>query len=221
MSSHAATGHIDHHHDHTTSTGIPNKKLLWWAFLASDCMFFGALISTHMVYRLNPPPGNAVPTQVFNIELTSFSTFILLMSSFLMALAVSAMHKGQLKSFRRNVLGVIIFGLIFLGCQVFEFTHFYHKGLTIQNSVLGSTFYVLTGTHGTHVAIGVLWLILLYFYSFTGKLGGHMGALDVEVAGLYWHFVDIVWIIIFTAVYLVEYLGPYGIWGSGLPAVVK
>ena len=204
MSSHAAT--IDHHHDATTSTGIPNKKLLWWAFLASDCMFFGALISTHLVYRLNPPPGNAVPTQIFNIELTSFSTFILLMSSFLMALAVSAMHKGQIKSFRRNVLGVIFFGLIFLGCQVYEFTHFYHQGLTIQNSVLGSTFYVLTGTHGTHVAIGVLWLILMYFYSFTGKLGGHIGGLDVEIAGLYWHFVDIVWIIIFTAVYLLEYL---------------
>jgi heme/copper-type cytochrome/quinol oxidase subunit 3 len=138
------------------------------------------------------------------------------MSSFLMALAVSAMHKGQIASFRRNVLGVIVFGLIFLGCQVYEFTHFYHKGLTIQNSVFGSTFYVLTGTHGTHVAIGILWLILLYFYSFTGKLRGHVGALDVEIAGLYWHFVDIVWIIIFTVVYLVEYLGPNGIWGSAV-----
>jgi len=92
-----------------------------------------------------------------------------------------------------------------------------HQGLTIQNSVFGSTLYVLTGTHGTHVAIGVLWLILLYFYSFTGKLTGHMAGLDVEVAGLYWHFVDIVWIIIFTVVYLVEYLGPSGFWGTGLP----
>jgi heme/copper-type cytochrome/quinol oxidase subunit 3 len=200
-------------HEAPTSTGIDHKKLIMWLFLASDCMFFGTLISTHLLYRKLFPAGftdaeghQRFIQDLFSIELTSFSTFILLMSSFLMALAVSAMHKGQLKSFRRNVLGVIIFGLIFLGCQVFEFTHFYHKGLTIQNSVLGSTFYVLT---------------LLYFYSFTGKLGGHMGALDVEVAGLYWHFVDIVWIIIFTAVYLVEYLGPYGIWGSGLPAVVK
>ncbi len=222
MSDHAAA------HEAPTSTGIDHKKLIMWLFLASDCMFFGTLISTHLLYRKLFPAGftdaeghQRFIQDLFSIELTSFSTFILLMSSFLMALAVSAMHKGQLKSFRRNVLGVIIFGLIFLGCQVFEFTHFYHKGLTIQNSVLGSTFYVLTGTHGTHVAIGVLWLILLYFYSFTGKLGGHMGALDVEVAGLYWHFVDIVWIIIFTAVYLVEYLGPNGIWGSGLPVVAK
>ena len=206
-----------------TSTGIDNKKLIMWLFLASDCMFFGTLISTHLLYRKLYPTGFTdaeghvrFVQNLFDLELTSFSTFILLMSSFLMALAVSAMHKGQIASFRRNVLGVIAFGLIFLGCQVYEFTHFSHKGLTIQNSVFGSTFYVLTGTHGTHVAIGILWLILLYFYSFTGKLSGHVGALDVEIAGLYWHFVDIVWIIIFTVVYLVEYLGPNGIWG---PAV--
>ena len=144
-------------HEAPTSTGIDHKKLIMWLFLASDCMFFGTLISTHLLYRKLFPAGftdaeghQRFIQDLFSIELTSFSTFILLMSSFLMALAVSAMHKGQLKSFRRNVLGVIIFGLIFLGCQVFEFTHFYHKGLTIQNSVLGSTFYVLTGTHGTH-----------------------------------------------------------------------
>ena len=211
-------------HEAPTSTGIDHKKLIMWLFLASDCMFFGTLISTHLLYRKLYPAGftdaeghQRFIQELFSIELTSFSTFILLMSSFLMALAVSAMHKGQLKSFQRNVLGVIFFGLIFLGCQVYEFTHFYHQGLTIQNSVLGSTFYVLTGTHGTHVAIGVLWLILLYFYSFTGKLTGHMAGLDVEIAGLYWHFVDIVWIVIFTAVYLVEYLGPSGFWGTGLP----
>ena len=278
MSSHAATGHIDHHHDHTTSTGIPNKKLLWWAFLASDCMFFGALISSHLVYRLNPPPGNAVPTQVFNIELTSFSTFILLMSSLLMALAVNAIQKGNVKSTRTMLLGTIFFGCIFLGGQVFEFTHFVHdKHMTLSNSIFGSTFYTLTGTHGTHVAIGVLLLGMMYVRTFKPAAGGGLlmnilhllavavamgvaflffvpgmlevleganlsailshdakpliagalacaamvwfarssspavefgekNAIDVEAIGLYWHFVDIVWIIIFTAVYLLEYL---------------
>ncbi len=277
MSSHAATGHIDHHHDHTTSTGIQNKKLLWWAFLASDCMFFGALISTHLVYRLNPPPGNAVPTQVFNIELTSFSTFILLMSSLLMALAVNAIQKGNVKSTRLMLLGTMFFGCIFLGGQVFEFGHFVHqKHMTLSNSIFGSTFYTLTGTHGTHVAIGVLLLGMMYVRTFKGADGsgffknfihlaaicvvmgvsfifvvpgliemvygtplteflheaqfplilgavaavvlfifsrshgevdfGEKNAIDVETIGLYWHFVDIVWIIIFTAVYLLEYL---------------
>jgi cytochrome o ubiquinol oxidase subunit III len=277
MSSHAASGAIDHHHDHTTSTGIPNKKLLWWAFLASDCMFFGALISTHLVYRLNPPPGNAVPTQVFNIELTSFSTFILLMSSLLMALAVNAIQRGNLKSTRTMLLGTMFFGCIFLGGQVYEFEHFVHAyNMTLSNSIFGSTFYTLTGTHGTHVAIGVLLLGMMYVRTFkpvhgngllknfvhlaalcvvmgvsfiwlvpggiemvyglapaeffkeagvplavgaaalalTFWLGRDTGAVefgeknagDVEAIGLYWHFVDIVWIIIFTAVYLLEYL---------------
>jgi cytochrome o ubiquinol oxidase subunit III len=277
MSSHAAAGPIDHHHDHTTSTGIPNKKLLWWAFLASDCMFFGTLISTHLVYRLNPPPGNAVPTEVFNIELTSFSTFILLMSSLLMALAVDAIQRGNIKSTRVMLLGTMFFGCIFLGGQVYEFEHFViAKKMTLSNSIFGSTFYTLTGTHGTHVAIGVLLLGMMYVRTFkpisgNGLLGnfGHLAAVcvtmgvsfiwfvpgmieviyglslgdmlshhavplsvgvaaffavlwfgrttgpvefgeknagDVEAIGLYWHFVDIVWIIIFTAVYLLEYL---------------
>ena len=277
MSSHAATGQIDHHHDSTTSTGIPNKKLLWWAFLASDCMFFGALISTHMVYRLNPPPGNAVPTAVFNIELTSFSTFILLMSSLLMALAVNAIQRSNVKSTRTMLLGTMFFGCIFLGGQVYEFEHFVHaKKMTLSNSIFGSTFYTLTGTHGTHVAIGVLLLGMMYVRTFKPASGGGLlmnfvhllavcvtfgvafiwfvpglieviyglpigdllrraaaplavgavglvslfwlgrprgavefgekNAIDVEAIGLYWHFVDIVWIIIFTAVYLLEYL---------------
>ncbi|MDB6170574.1 MAG: cytochrome oxidase subunit [Verrucomicrobia bacterium] len=275
------TGTIDHHHDHTTTTGIPNKKLLMWAFLASDCMFFGSLISTHLVYRLHPPPGNPVPREVFDVPLTSFSTFILLMSSLMMALAVNAIQKGNLKSMRFSLLTTIFFGSIFLGCQVFEFTNFVHeKHMTITNSILGTTFYTLTGTHGTHVAIGVLWLIMMYVRSFkpadtgahrlwffrnvlhvavmvgfvlsaiftvlavvhTVQAGESVGAfagqnlalvaafvvtlvagvilarphgpvqfsevnaIDVESMGLYWHFVDIVWIVIFTAVYLLEYL---------------
>jgi heme/copper-type cytochrome/quinol oxidase subunit 3 len=204
-----------HHEEAHTSTGIAHKKLAMWLFLASDCMFFGTLISTHLIYRKVLPSGSTdevllseaglAVTDIFDIELTSFSTFILLMSSFLMALAVSAMHTGQIKSFRNNVLGVMFFGLIFLGCQVYEFTHFFHLGLTLSNSIFGSTFYVLTGTHGTHVAIGILWLLALYFYSFSGKMTTD-NAMDVEIAGLYWHFVDIVWIVIFTAVYLIEYV---------------
>jgi cytochrome o ubiquinol oxidase subunit 3 len=285
MSSTAAVGQIDHHHDPTTSTGIPNKKLVMWAFLASDCMFFGCLISTHLIYRLHPPPNAPLARQVFSIELTSFSTFILLMSSLMMALAVNAIQKGNLKSMRASLLTTIFFGCIFLGCQVYEFNNFvFEKHMTITNSILGTTFFTLTGTHGTHVAIGVFWLLLMYVRSFqpldtetrpfwfarnvlhiavfiaaivlTGYIlielawaleaGGsaagtlakfarvnalaiigdaasilglfrlartagpyafdEANAIDVEMMGLYWHFVDIVWIVIFTAVYLLEYI---------------
>jgi cytochrome o ubiquinol oxidase subunit 3 len=177
-----------------------------WAFLASDCMFFGTLIPTHLVYRLNPPPGNAQPTQVFNLELTSFSTFILLMSSLMMALAVNAIQRGNVRTMRTSLLVTAFFGLIFLGCQVYEFHHFVHaKHLTLSNSLFGSTFYTLTGTHGTHVALGVVWLLSMYLYSFKKDFSGK-DADDVEMMGLYWHFVDIVWIVIFTAVYLLEYV---------------
>ena len=135
--SHAAAGAIDPHHDATTATGIPNKKLLMWLFLASDCMFFGSLIATHLIYRLNPIEGNPDPTGIFDIELTSASTFILLMSSLMMALAVEAVQKGNLKLMRGYLYTTIFFGLIFLGGQVYEFNHFVHaQGLTMSNSSL-------------------------------------------------------------------------------------
>jgi heme/copper-type cytochrome/quinol oxidase subunit 3 len=192
-----------------TSTGIPNKKLAMWAFLASDCMFFGTLISTHLIYRRIA--DNIDVKEIFDIELTSFSTFILLGSSLFMALAVSAAHKASIKSMRKMLIGTIFFGLIFLACQVYEFYHFAEGlGLTLSSykdepNLFGSTFFVLTGTHGVHVALGVLWLTGWLIYSFTGKMKPE-NAEDIEVAGLYWHFVDVVWIIIFPVVYLIEYL---------------
>jgi heme/copper-type cytochrome/quinol oxidase subunit 3 len=228
---HAADGHAALEALKDTSTGVEHKKLAMWAFLGSDCMFFGTLISTHLIYR-KIYPDLVEPTAIFDIELTGFSSFILLMSSFLMALSVSAAHKGNVRAMRRFLAGTIFFGLIFLGGQVYEFHYFIHNyGLTLSSSVFGSTFYVLTGTHGVHVLLGVIWLACWYgatlpkewswyreersrlaliplrvvFAPFAGRYKP-VNALDVEVAGLYWHFVDIVWIVIFTAVYLVEYL---------------
>ncbi|MBT9585349.1 cytochrome c oxidase subunit 3 [bacterium] len=175
-----------------------------WAFLASDCMFFGSLIATYLVYR-GHSTSHPLPEDIFDIPLTSTSSFVLLLSSWLMVLALSAVQKGNLWQFRLWTLGVAFFGSIFLGFQVYEFTHFVHAGLTLKQNLFGTTFFVLTGTHGCHVAIGVLWLMSLFFYSFIGGVTKER-ALDVEIAGLYWHFVDIVWILIFAAVYLLEYI---------------
>lgn len=185
-------------------TGMPHRKILMWTFLASDCMFFGSLISTYLVYR-GHSTDHPLPEDIFDIPLTSTSSFVLLLSSWLMVLALSAIQKGKLWEFRLWTLGVAFFGSIFLGFQVYEFTHFIHAGLTLKQNLFGSTFFVLTGTHGCHVAIGVLWLMSLFFYSFIGGVTKER-SLDVEIAGLYWHFVDIVWIVIFTAVYLLEYI---------------
>ena len=210
--SHAATADSpDAHHghaEHPTSTGIPNKKMFMWIFLASDCMFFASLISTHLVYRIYPPEGSPDPRKIFDIALTSGSTFVLLISSLLMALAVNAAHKGDIKSCLRSLMTVIVFGGIFVGCQVYEFWHFVHgMNLTWTNSLFGSTFFVLTGTHGLHVTIGLIWLFSWWVLGKRGRLT-KADAADIEAAGLYWHFVDIVWIVIFTAVYLVEFLNP-------------
>ena len=185
-------------------TGMPHRKILMWAFLASDCMFFGSLISTYLVYR-GHSTTHPLPEDIFDIPLTSTSSFVLLLSSWLMVLALNAVQKGKIWEFRLWTLGVAFFGSIFLGFQVYEFTHFMHNGLSLKENLFGSTFFVLTGTHGCHVAIGVLWLMSLFFYSFIGGVTKER-SLDVEIAGLYWHFVDIVWIVIFTAVYLLEYI---------------
>jgi heme/copper-type cytochrome/quinol oxidase subunit 3 len=124
----------------------------------------------------------------------------------MMALAVDAIQKGNLRSLRGALATTIFFGCIFLGCQVYEFSHFVsEKHMTITNSMLGTTFFTLTGTHGMHVLVGVIWLTSMLVYSYTGRLT-QKDAMDVEMMGLYWHFVDIVWIVIFTAVYLLEYV---------------
>ena len=186
------------------STALPDRKLLMWIFLASDCMFFAALIGTYVVYNGRSLVG-PYPIDILDIPLTTISTFVLLMSSFLMVLALHALREDHIQQFRLWTFGVCFFGAIFLGFQVYEFAHFVHEGLTLQQNLFGSTFFVLTGTHGVHVTIGVLWLLSILIYSYV-KPTGAKDALSLEIAGLYWHFVDIVWIIIFTVVYLVEFV---------------
>ena len=193
----------EHRTEHR-STPLADRKLLMWLFLASDCMFFAALIGTYLVYNGRSLVG-PYPTEILDIPLTTVSTFVLLMSSFLMVLALHAIRLGDIPKFRLWTLGVAFFGAIFLGFQVYEFTHFVQEGLTLQRNLFGSTFFTLTGTHGVHVTIGVLWLLSLLILSYVRPMTAQ-DALSVEIAGLYWHFVDIVWIVIFTAIYLVEFI---------------
>lgn len=198
-------GHDEHHaHEEYSYTGIPNKKIIMWAFLASDCMFFGTLISTYIIYHGKSTIG-PYPVEILNIPVTTVSSFVLLMSSLLMALTVAAINRQDIKQFRLFILLTAIFGLIFLCFQSYEFTEFYHRGLTMSKNVFGSTFFTMTGTHGLHVFLGVLWLMGWFVFSFFGDMRGK--ATDIEVTGLYWHFVDIVWIVIFTVIYLVEFVG--------------
>lgn len=191
----------DHVIEHPTSTGLDSRKMAMWTFLASDTMFFGALITVYLVAN-----GRAVvgpyPNEIYDIPFTSVSAFVLLMSSLSMVLALSGIQSGNIRRYRIWIATTAILGCVFLGGQVYEFTVFYREGLTLESSLFGSAFYVLTGFHGTHVFIGVIWLFSLFFASFKRGLVTKEKSLNVEMAGLYWHFVDIVWIVIFTVVYL-------------------
>lgn len=187
--------------EHPTSTGLNNVKLAMWAFLASDCMFFGALIATYMVSKNRSVVG-PYPEDLINIPFTSISTFVLLMSSLAMVMALHGIQSGSLARFRIWTATTGVLGLVFLGGQVYEFTEFAHEGLSMSHNLFGSSFFTLTGFHGTHVAVGVIWLFSLFLASFKPGYVTQRKSLNVEVAGLYWHFVDIVWIVIFTLVYL-------------------
>jgi heme/copper-type cytochrome/quinol oxidase subunit 3 len=202
-----AHGHGDGHagadDHHYTSLGLDSLKLAFWCFLGSECFFFGSLIGTYMSYRGKSLVG-PYPLDVFSVEVTSISTFLLLMSSVTMVLAVHAAKLGNNLPTMIWLWVTAALGASFVGFQVYEFNHFYHSGMTLQGNLFGSSFYTLTGFHGAHVSLGVLWLLLLSLWVARDWIRGDKGTV-VEVAGLYWHFVDIVWIVIFTLIYLMEY----------------
>ena len=141
--------------------------------------------------------------ELFDIPFTSISSFILLMSSLTMVLAHNAASRKDWRQMRVWLIATALLGMVFLSGQVFEFTEFVHEGLTVSTSPFGSSFFVLTGFHGAHVAIGVLMLLATAFMSYAGRLREGEG-MNVEIVGLYWHFVDIVWIVLFTVVYLLQ-----------------
>jgi cytochrome c oxidase subunit 3/cytochrome o ubiquinol oxidase subunit 3 len=189
---------------HPTNTGVSNAKLGMWIFLSSEALFFGAFIATYFLYRGRDAEFNEgpKPRDLFDIPFTSVTSFVLLMSSLTMVLALAAIQRGDHRRLRIWLLATALFGLVFIGGQVFEFTEFYREGLKLSTNLYGTTFFTLTGLHGAHVTMGIVWLLTLWGRSMQGRLATEQ-AEAVEIAGLYWHFVDVVWIVIFTAVYLV------------------
>ncbi len=189
------------HDPHATYTGLDNVKLAMWAFLGSECLFFGALISTYLLYK-NKTEAGPKPHEIYDIPYTSVSSFVLLMSSLTMVLALAAIQRGDHARSRTWLVGTALLGCTFIGGQIYEFTTFVKEGLTLSTSPFGSAFFLLTGFHGAHVTIGILMLLSLVGLSLAGRLP-QRDANKVEMVGLYWHFVDIVWIVIFTVVYLI------------------
>ena len=185
-----------------TSTGLSNEKVAMWAFLGSECLLFGALISTYLLFKGQDEPGSIGPADVFDIPYTSVSSFVLLMSSLTMVLALAAIQRGDHRRTRVWLLTTALLGASFVAGQAYEFTVFVREGMNLRVNLFSSSFFTLTGFHGAHVTIGVLMLLSLYSLSLRGRLPAEK-AETVELVGLYWHFVDIVWIVIFTLVYLI------------------
>lgn len=221
---HEAT-HAGHHEEgHHTSLGLSNTKLAFWLFLGSECLLFGALISTYLlsvanfineVVAGNPDVVNTLSPElaeifaeersvepIFDIPFTSASSFILLMSSLTMVLAHKAISEADYRANRIWLAATATLGSIFIAGQVYEFTVFYREGIGYTSNLFGSAFFTLTGFHGVHVTGGILMLVALLIASFRGKLKQDR-AETVEIVGLYWHFVDVVWVLIFTIVYLI------------------
>jgi heme/copper-type cytochrome/quinol oxidase subunit 3 len=190
----------EHHLE--TSTGLDNRKLMMWLFLASDCLFFGAFIAAYLLYRDRSIVG-PYPDDLFDIPFTSVSAFVLLMSSVTMVLALAAIQKGDRRSMQIWLFTTAVLGLLFIAGQAYEFTEFHHHGLDLSTNLFGTTFFVLTGFHGAHVTLGIVILLSLFVASLQGRIQ-QKDSLHVELAGLYWHFVDIVWIVIFTLIYLIQ-----------------
>ena len=201
-------------HGEITSMGVDSRKMGVWAFIGSEIMFFAALITTFLVFKpineereLAKAAAQAgyeaqLPHHFLDINLTTVLASILLASSLTMVLALAAVRRGDRRQFNIWLLATVGLGLSFLGGQVYEFTHLYGEGLTLSSSLFGSTFFLTTGFHGTHVAIGATWLLAVWINSLRHPYAGK-NYMDVEIAGLYWHFVDLVWVAIFVLLYLI------------------
>ena len=200
---------------------VYNKKLGMWVFLRSEVMFFTSLIGSYIILRFAHPEHWTDPGVVLNVPLTATNTFLLICSSVTMVKAFAAIQQGDVTGLKRWLLATIVIGAGFVGIQMVEYVALSgegflpaldayhavgrgnpHEGPSLGGPLYGATFYVMTGFHGAHVSIGVLCLIFVYIQAVRGKytLADHEG---VEIIGLYWHFVDLVWIILFTIVYLI------------------
>jgi cytochrome c oxidase subunit III len=177
-------------------------KLGMWLFLAGDAMSFGCLIVGYGLLRYASSKW-PVPAEVLGINLTAFMTFLLIISSVWMVLALAAIQENNKARFNKFLGLTILGGAMFLGCQAYEWNHLLaHRlpelGISFYNDLFATTFFVLTGFHGLHVTGGVIYNTCVL----AAVNRGRYQAKHVEIAGLYWHFVDLVWILIFTFVYL-------------------
>ena len=189
---------------------VYNKKLGMWVFLLSEVMFFTSLIGSYVILRFAHPDHWTDPGVILNVPLTAGNTFLLICSSVTMVKAFAAIQGGDQKGLQRWLLATVLIGATFVGVQAYEYIALSAEGFVPAldgyvaegGPLYGATFYAMTGFHGAHVSIGVLCLIFVYIRALRGDYAAD-SLEGVEVIGLYWHFVDLVWILLFTIVYLI------------------
>lgn len=216
VATHDAHGHGGHGHGHGAKThpdefgSATGGKIAMWIFLLSDAMSFGGLLLGYAIVR-SRQPNWPNPVKYLGINFTAVMTFLLICSSVSMVMALAAAHEKNRKQTLMWLGFTILGGLMFLGGQVYEYTHLHHSGMSLNGLELAardgippafsSTFFVVTGFHGCHVTAGVLYLITIFIRTAMGKYDDDPG--EIELCGLFWHFVDLVWILVFTFVYLI------------------
>ena len=171
-------------------------------FLGSEVMFFTSLIGAYIILRFGHPEKWAAPGEVLNVPVTAVNTFLLICSSVTMVKAFASAQDGNQKGLRAWLIATVLIGASFVGVQVYEYAELIHKEFVPSEGLYGSTFFTMTGFHGFHVTVGVLCMMFVTWRAFRGKYTAtdHRG---VEVIGLYWHFVDLVWIFLFPLLYLI------------------
>ena len=201
--------------------GMSMGKFAMWAFIASDAMGFAGLFAAFVASRASGSvwllrsgewiQGWPNPTEVLNISLTALNTFILICSSVTMVLALSACRQNDRKKTLLYLGCTIVCGMFFLGVQAYEYQALFHHGIVPWEDNFCGTFYALTCYHGFHVLSGVIYLICIFMGTLRGRYNAENSS-PIEIVGLFWHFVDLVWILLFTFVYLFEPLGLPDAW---------
>jgi cytochrome c oxidase subunit 3 len=183
--------------------GASWQKTMMWIFIVTDALLFSGLLCGYAFLRMASPIPWPRQSEVFSIPFIALMTFILITSSAFMGSAVTAARLGDRKKTILNLALTLVGGTAFLGCQAIEWGHLIHEGARLVSNPwgapqFGQAFFVLTGFHGSHVLSGLIILLITLIRSMQGKTP----AQGVEMAGLYWHFVDLVWVFIFTLFYL-------------------
>lgn len=178
---------------------LDHRKLGMWLFIGSEVMFFGGFIAAYVRFKVIDPEAS----HVLDVPLTTFNSFLLLTSSFTVVSALAAIRRNDIRTMWNYLIATFFLGLGFLMGQAMEFSKLAYEGITVH-SIFGSTFFSVTSFHGFHVFVGLVWLLWVLAKTMGRRIVGADQAMQIEIFGLYWHFVDVVWIFLFTIIYLVR-----------------